>query len=225
MRQFQTDAGLEASGDAGLETCRALFTDVETLMAEASALRPGDPGAEEMCRGLKELGYAAHDDFDMQTELALMQFQRANGMNVTGIADAATLSRLEEPNAVGVAGYLASGAEAALEEKFTARIVRHASRLLGRVSNFDDAFGLVQYVYLKCGVAVLDRAQFAPAGAELSEAAPGDVMVLELDGGELCGVTTYDGAIIYRAEDGRILKCYPASMDVEDVQLYRLVIQ
>ena len=227
VRQFQSDSGLEVTGDADLETCRALFTDIDALLADASALRRGAAGAEveALCRGLSALGYVAHDAFDMQAELALMQFQRANGLPVTGVADAITLARLDEPNAVGVAGFVASGMEEVLEEGFSGRIARQAARLLGEISGFDSEFALVQYVYLKCGVAVVNRSQFLPASADLSDAAVGDMMVMQTADGELCGVVAADGALIYRAQDGRILMGYPELMGYESVQLYRLVLE
>ena len=227
VRQFQSDSGLEPSGDADFETCWALFADINALLTEAEALRRGAAGerADELCRGLSALGYAAHDTFDMQTELALMQFQRANGRNVTGAADSATMARLGDSNAVGVAGYVASGIDAALEEGFAGKIVHQAARLLGQMSGFDDGFALVQYVYLKCGVAVVNRNQFIPVGTDLGDAAAGDMMVLDTWSGELCGVTAADGALIYRAEDGRILMGYPESIGYDSVRLYRLVLE
>ena len=227
VRQFQSDSGLEVSGDADLETCRALFTDVDDLLADASALRRGATGAEvdELCRSLSALGYDAGDEFDMRAELALMQFQRANGLSVTGAADAITILRLGEPDAVGIEGYAGAGAEAMLEESFSAQIVRQAFRVLGQMSGFEDDFELVQYVYLKCGVSVVNRSQFAPMGVTLDEVTAGDMMVVRTGSGEICGVASSDGGIIYRAADGRILMSYPSFMDAEDVQLYRLVLE
>ncbi len=225
VRQFQTDLGMEASGDADVDTCRALFGNVRALLADAAALRPGDAGAEELCQSLAALGYPAHEDFDMQTELALMQFQRANVLPATGTADAATMERLGAPDAVGRAGYVATGVEAAQAEDFPAQIARQALRLVGRESDFDDEFSLVQYVYLKCGVGVANRSQFAEVDAEALEIQPGDVVVLELAEGELCGVAAADGALIYRGGDGRILMRYPEMMDAASVRLYRLAAQ
>ena len=227
VRQFQTDAGLEVSGDADVETCRALFADVDALLEDAAALRlrTSDSGAEALCRSLSALGYAVNDSFDLQAELALMQFQRANELPVTGAADADTLKRLGEASAVGVAGYVASGGEAALEDGFARRVVHRAVRLLGESSGFVDDFALVQYAYLKCGVAVVNRSQFSLVGTDLSEADAGDMMVLEIDGEALCGVTASDGALIYCGKDGRILMGYPESMGCDSVQLYRLVVQ
>ena len=227
VRQFQTDSALEASGDADLATCRAIFADIEGLLREAAALRRGSTSAavSELYRGLTALGYSAHESFDMQMELAVMQFQRANGLAVTGVADSITLQRLEEPNAVGIAGYVAAVGEEVLEEGFSGRIVRQAARLLGHMSGFDSDFGLVQYAYLKCGAAVVSRSQFTSVNAGLDGAAAGDMMVLELDGREICGVTASDGALIYRAEDGRVLMGYPGQMGADSVRLYRLVVQ
>ena len=225
VRQFQSDVGLETSGNADQETCRALFEDIDALLADAAALRRGSAGAEELCRALVSLGYAAGSDFGMRTELALMQFQQANGLAVTGVADAETMARLADPSAMGAEGYAASGEELAAEEGFSVRIARQASRLLGELSDFEDTFELVQYVYLKCGVAVVSRAQFTVMGIDALEAVAGDMMVLGIDGKELFGVTTSDGGLIYRAEDGRIVLGYPGAMNAESVRLYRMAAQ
>ena len=62
-------------------------------------------------------------------------------------------------------------------------------------------------------------------GTDAADAAPGDMVVLEIDGAELCGVAASDGGVIYRNGDGRIVMGYPDSMDVSSVQLYRLEVQ
>ena len=227
VRQFQRDVGLEASGNADYETCRALFEDVDALLADAAALRRGDAGAAPLCGALRALGYPAGDGdtIGLQTELALMQFQHANDLPITGVADVQTMDRFLDPDVMDAEGYAASGEELATEEGFTTRIVREASHLVGTLSDFEDSFGLVQYVYLKCGVAVESRAQFTLLGIDVSQGAAGDVMVLGIDGAELFGVVTSDGGLIYRAGDGRILMGYPETMDAESIRLYRMAAQ
>ena len=225
VRRFQSDVGLEASGNADFETCRALFEDIDALLADATALRRGDAGAEGLCQVLASMGYAARDVFGMQTELALMQFQQANGLAVTGVADLETMAMLADPGAARAEDYEASGEELATGEGFSIGIARQASFLLGELSDFEDSFGLVQYVYLKCGVAVVSRAQFTLLGIDASQAAAGDMLVLGIDGGERFGITTSDGGLIYCAGDGRIVMGYPETMNAESVRLYRMAAQ
>ena len=64
---------------------------------------------------LSELGYLAVDSdsvFDADTRAALESFQQANGLDVTGAADTATLERLNSPDALSRQGYLARFANA-----------------------------------------------------------------------------------------------------------------
>lgn len=219
---FQCDAALPQSGDADEATVRALYGNARALRTAATTLRRDMAGAQELCEGLSALGYSSHNRFDMQTELALMQFQFANGRAVTGVADGDTLVLLNSPNAVGCAGYVAGGAEAAGNADFPAHLLECAQQLLGEVSGFDDEFALVQYVCLCYGVAVLNRNQLSEVGTQLDEARPGDVLVAEFNGSEHWGLITDDGGLIYRDPSTRIVKVYPRLLGATEFRIYRV---
>ena len=225
VKRFQADNNLESSGDLDLETCRALYTNVTALMEDNQAVRLGDTGAEAeaVCRDLGALGYPAHARFNMQTQLALMQFQLANDLKVTGVADGATRARLRAENARRAESYVPGKLELG-EEGLSSRIARQALALLGQFSELDTDFGFVQYVYLKCGVPLMDRGQLAAVALSGTDAAEaGSVLGVEADGRLLCGVATSDGALIYQAESGYIVMSYLNAMQPERVWLYRPV--
>lgn len=226
VRRFQSDCDLETSGDADLDTCRALFANVTALLRDSYALRRGEAGAavENMCRKLAELGYPAHEAFDMQTELALMQFQLVNKLDVTGIADEMTIAKLNSDGAIRVESYVIPGRVVPEDENLPARIARQASALLGQLSYLDTDFGFVQLVNLKCGVALIDRAQLARVelgAADSFEA--GALLGVQVDGKEMIGIASSNRAVIYRAESGYIVMSYLDAMEVENICLYRIV--
>ena len=68
----------------------------------------GGMSATEAAAELDELGYSSQEQFNMQTELAVMQFQHVNGLNVTGVADGAVLDLLAGGAATGRYGFDAS---------------------------------------------------------------------------------------------------------------------
>ena len=223
VKRFQADNQLESSGDMDLETCRALYTNVTALMEDNQCIRLGDTGAEAeaVCRDLGALGYPAHARFNMQTQLALMEFQLVNSLNVTGVADGATRARLRAENARRPEDY-APGRLEMEEEGLNSRIARHAAALLGQFSELDTDFGFVQYVYLKCGVALMDRNQLAAVELSTLEGVEaGSILDVEVDGRMICGVATSDGALIYRAESGYIVMSYLNAMQPERILLLR----
>ena len=223
VRRLQTDSGLESSGDVDIDTCRALFSDVDAAALGSFTLRRGDTGAEveAVCRDLAALGYPAHARFNMQTELALMEFQLANGLAVTGEADAATQARLRSEGAVRREGYAPGPLDMGEDEALPARMARLAASLLGQMSELDDGFGLVEYVYLKCNVGLAARDRFSAAELQpASEIAAGSVLGVETGGREICGVATSDRALIYRADSGYIVMSYLDAMQPDAVRLY-----
>ena len=225
VKRFQSDNGLESSGDLDLETCRALYTNVTALMEDNQSVRLGDTGAEAeaVCRDLGALGYPAHARFNMQSQLALMEFQLVNDLKVTGVADGVTRARLRAENARRRESYV-PGALGPGEEGLSSRIARQASALLGQFSEMDSDFGFVQYVYLKCGVPLMDRSQLAAMELSVQDAVEaGAILSVEVDGSVTCGVATSDGALIYRAESGYIVMSYMSAMEPERVWLYRPV--
>lgn len=226
VKRFQLDCGLEPLGDADLETCRQIYWDVNAYLHQSAALRRGETGAEveEFCRELALLGYPAHARFNMQTELALMQFQLVNKMKVTGIADALTQARMRSENALSLQDYLPSGKEMAEDSEQSQKIARQAVSLLGQYSELDTCFGFVQYVALKCGLELLNRSQLAQqqiGAADTIE--PGTFLGLQIGDKEICGIAISERSMIYRAESGYIVLGYMEAMNPDDIYLYHMI--
>lgn len=225
VRRFQTDQSLEPSGDLDLNTCGALYWNVDVLLRDSAALRRGDTGtaAEALCQNLALLGYPAHARFNMQTELALMQFQLVNKLEVTGIADEVTRARLYSEHAVRLEDYESSGGTSPKDENISNKLYRLATSLLGQSSELDTDFGFVQYTALKCGLKLMERSQLAEIELERADGfEAGAILSVEAEGRKFCGIGTSDGAVIYRAESGYIVMSYLEAMELERVCLLKM---
>lgn len=226
VKRFQTAMQLESSGDLDMTTCQALYWDVEDLLGDESAIRRGETGTdvENFCHTLALLGYPAHDHFNMQTELALMQFQMVNKLNVTGVADVATQARLYSGYAQGLEEYESAKNVLPETENLNARIYRHASSLLGQLSEMDTDFGFMQYVALKCGVKLMDADQLTAIELGASDTVEaGEFMSVKMGEREIFGVSTGDKAIIYRADNGYIVAGYLETLEPERTCIYRVI--
>ena len=226
VKRFQTDMQLESSGDLDMATCEALYWDVEDLLEDELSIRRGENGTdvENFCHTLALLGYPAHGSFNMQTELALMQFQLVNELSITGVADMDTQTRLYSGYAQGPEDCELLKDVLPETERLNARIYRQASVLLGQMSELDTDFGFMQYVALKCGVKLMDKSQLTAielGAADTVEA--GEFMSVQLGGREIFGVSTGDKAIIYRADNGYIVVGYLEAMEPERVCIYRVI--
>lgn len=218
VRRFQTDQNLEPSGNLDLDTCSALYWNVDVLLRDSAALRRGDTGtaAEALCQNLALLGYPAHARFNMQTELALMQFQLVNKLEVTGVADEVTRARLYSEYAVKLEDYENSGSTPLKDDSIQNSLYRLAVSLLGQASELDTDFGFVQYAALKCGLKLMDRSQLTEMELEAADDfKAGAILSVEADGKKFCGIGTGDGAVIYRAENGYIVMSYLEGMELD----------
>lgn len=226
VKRFQQDMQMESSGDLDMATCQALYWDVEGLLEDEAAIQRGETGTdvENFCHTLALLGYPAHGRFNMQTELALMQFQLVNRLSVTGVADVDTQAKLYSGYARGPEEYEAEDDVLPDMENLNVRIYRQASAQLGQMSEMDTDFGFMQYVALKCGVKLMDRSQLTPIELGAADTVePGEFMSVQLGEREIFGVSTGDKAFIYRADNGYIVAGYLEAMEPERVRLYRVV--
>ena len=225
VMRFQAECGLEQSGSMDMDTAQALFFDAARLMREDAALRPGETGAEvrSMCARLRELGYAAADTYNAQTQLALMQFQLVNGLEASGMAGAETLDALYTDSAKRAGDFAASGAAIEPEAAALANIAGEAEAHLGERMEFDSDFGFVQYVYLKCDLPLMDDTRIELAQMEdMSAAQPGQAVTLEAGERRLTGIIGTDGAWIYRSGSGYVVRRYPDTMSVDAYYLNRM---
>lgn len=225
VKRFQADNQIEVTGDADLATCGALYWNVTGYMRDSTALRRGETGADvdALCRDLAGLGYPAHGRFNMQTELALMQFQLVNKLPVTGVADDVTLVKMRSEGATRPEDYQPSGKPVPDVENLNVRIARQAAAMLGQFSELDTEFGFVQYVNLKCGVKLMNadqltRIEVGPADAIQA----GEILGVTVDGREILGISSADRALIYRADNGYIVMRYLDMMEADSICIYRM---
>lgn len=224
--RFQEDNDLEESGDVDLPTSRKLYDNVATFLHDSAKLRRGDAGtaAEQLCRDLAALGYPAHARFNMQTELALMQFQLVNKLDVSGVADEITLARLRSENVVARENYQPSKHLLPETEDLGHKLARQAASMLGQFSEMDSYMDFVQYVALRCDVELMDESQLNRLDigkADTIEA--GAIIGVQMGDEEIRGIATSDRAIIYRAGSGYIVMNYLDRMEFDGLSLYHLI--
>lgn len=222
---FQASCDLDQSGDLDMQTCRKLYTDVRAFLRDRIKIRRGDTGAaaEQLCQDLAKLGYPAHARFNMQSELALMQFQLVNKLEVSGVADEITLVRLHSENAVARDAYVASRKRAPEDEGLGQRLSRKAGALLGQYSELDDYFDFVQYVALSCDVELMDYAQLKRVEIGSADTIPsGAFLGVQIGDTEIMGVAISERAIVYRAENGYIVMNYLDRMEADHICLYHI---
>ena len=176
-----------------------------------------------MCAMLRELGYAAADSYNAQTQLALMQFQLVNGLPVSDIAEAETLDKLYADSARRASEFAASGEVIEPDAAALTEIALAAEAQLGQKMEFDSDFGFVQYLYLKCGFPLMDdtHIELTPQ-ADITAAMPGQAITLDAGERRLTGVVGTDGAWIYRSNSGYVVRRYPETMTVDAYYLNRM---
>lgn len=220
VKRFQTANDLEASGDVDMETCRLLFADMKAMRSDAEAIRRGEMGSEvaELHQALSSLGYPSSDAFNMQTELAVMQFQLVNEISITGIADATTLARIAHPSVRGMDSFDVEQHGVEIGENTLVQAARQAASVLGQAGMFESGFNFVSYVYLKCGQPLVAQEQLRVdmiTDREAIEA--GQIIFIEAGGEEICGIATADGAVIYADQTGYVVMRYLDMMNVESI--------
>ncbi len=125
VKAFQKKNNLTVDGIAGPTTQTKLYSNsavgakenVDVTLVTNQTLKKGDSGAQvkALQTRLKELGYyntTIDGDYGYRTASAVSDFQRLNGLNVTGTADSTTLKKLVSSSAMTKAE-----AEKAEEEK------------------------------------------------------------------------------------------------------------
>ena len=220
VKRFQAANGLETSGDVDMDTCIALFSDVSGILEDVRAVRRGENGedVEVLYQALSALGYPAREQFNMQMELAVMQFQYVNGLEVTGVADGEMLSLLAMGSAKELGGYSPEFGAFSLNGEQRSQLTRRALSLLGQESGLASSFDFVSYVYLKSGMLLTEYAHLPMEQiSDRSQLYGGQVLRLHADGTELWGIATSDGAVICRDDSGYIVMRYLDMMQLDAI--------
>ena len=115
VADFQTANGLDVTGVADIDTQKRMNSSEavtrERFMAafstryQGKSLQAGDAGDEvkRLQAALSETGFYSHPsdgEFGEGTRRAVAEYQRANGLEATGIADSSTLLRLYEGQSI-----------------------------------------------------------------------------------------------------------------------------
>lgn len=114
---FQKASGLKADGVVGTQTLEALnsTTAKASTVSTTQTLRVGavSDAVRDMQNRLIALGYlkgSADGKFGVQTSLALIAFQKANGLTADGVAGTKTLAKLNSASALNTNGVAATPA-------------------------------------------------------------------------------------------------------------------
>lgn len=194
LKAFQKEAGLEQDGVAGKETFRLLTIKIkqnEILPENFEPVKEGDSGdkvvdIQEKLKNLDIYKTEVTSIFDQATIEAVMSFQKANALPLTGIVDSATLIKLNTASEKTIADRASAS-----RRLINAKAVDYAKKFLGAPYKWGassgkafDCSGFVVYIMKKFNVN-LDRtasSQFK-SGAKVEKD--------ELQAGDLVFFTTY----------------------------------
>lgn len=223
VKDFQALNGMEVSGNADRDTCRRLYSSRAEKNENAYTVYRGntDEDTAEICRVLAVLGYPADSDFDAKTEMAVCEFQIVNGIDVTGAVNPEMRALLDSPDAL-----MFNPEEWTFEElNYTAEMrdqaVKMAMGMLGKSLEIDSSFEFIQYILLKCGVALMHEPQLQLM--ELTEdALPGQILLVQTDDYVCYGIAAADGAFIYRNDEGFVVMGYLNAIETRAVYAWRI---
>ena len=168
VQRFQQEMGLEVTGQADAATWAAIYSRSDAADTSGDAMKPGDSGddVKAVQTRLNALGFfdnALSGEYGYATETAVRLFQTAAGLEVTGILDADSSSRLMADDAPSM---LDSGVQqrfaAMLSEADTTvqtRLFDIASAHIGAFFEGEEddlypGFSFVQYVCVAAGLPV-----------------------------------------------------------------------
>ena len=109
---FQKANGLSADGVVGTDTSTKLYASnvVSNTVSSTQTLRVGavSDAVRDMQNRLITLGYLENGEadgkFGVKTSLALIEFQKANGLSADGVAGAKTFAKLNSVSAITAGG-------------------------------------------------------------------------------------------------------------------------
>ena len=219
VRQFCLDQNIDASEGMNNTAVRQLIENLLLLKlnSEDADYAVDDDELVHLCELLKRNGYPAHAEYDLQSELALMEFCFDEGLPIESIYIEECLEMLEDAS---TRTRNAADNRFELDSSARSNIAQTAESLIGKKNDFNEVSGLVQYCYLKNGFH-LDEMELLPEISvnQSSIILPGDIVRTELDGNEIYGIVQQNGLLIYAAPDGYIVRSVKAITEMTDVML------
>ncbi|HYE82969.1 MAG TPA: peptidoglycan-binding protein [Clostridia bacterium] len=162
LKAFQKDNGLKPDGIAGNNTFKLLNLKIkqsEILPADFEPLKSGDSGdkvvdIQKKLRNLDIYKTEISSIYDQDTIDAVISFQKANGIDPTGIVDKATLIKLNTAS-----DKVSADRASASRRLITAKVVDYAKQYLGVPYQWGqssgkafDCSGFVVYIMKKFNV-------------------------------------------------------------------------
>ncbi len=224
VQRFQQDLGLEATGQADAATWAAIYSRSGTADIPGDAMKPGDSGddVKAVQTRLNALGFfdnAISGVYGYATETAVRLFQSAAGLEVTGLLDGDTSSRLmadTAPNMLdgGVQQRFASmlsEADASVKARILDIAMAHIGAAFeGEEDDLYPGFSFVQYVCVAAGLPVTIPEDLIGMASQqmqsMDSIGAGDIVVFQSNGDNVVNMVMAigigDGRVIGTSESG-----------------------
>lgn len=215
VKTFQKNNGLEETGRADIETIRAIAEAVLEKSAPKSDNSEPLPDWSTIAAMLREEGYAPADEYNAQSQLSVLKYQIAHGLNPTGTPDAELVRSLTN-------GVLPVSQDAPVEEPNREAIAEYAYSLVGKKFNYYSSYGFVEYVCLRNGVEIPEEgAVQMQAIKDMKDTTAGDIIGC-FENEQLVWGVVYEPGCMVCVRSGLCVLHYP---DMQaGAQLYKVVL-
>ena len=224
VQRFQQALGLEVTGQADAATWAAIYSRSGAAEIPGDAMKPGDSGdnVKAVQTRLNALGFfdsAISGAYGNATETAVRLFQTAAGLEVTGILDTDTSSRLMADNAPSMLdggvqqrfASMLSEADATVKARMLDIATAHIGTAFeGEEDDLYPGFSFVQYVCVASGLPVtIPEDLIGMAGQQvqsMDSVGTGDIVVFQSNGDNVINMVMAigigDGRVIGTSESG-----------------------
>lgn len=235
VAHFQANNGLEETGGADAATCEVLYSGSAQPQIDPQTLHTGDDAQSvaDLQSGLAALGYFDRNItgvYGATTETAVRLFQMANGLPVTGEADAATVACLTAEDAAPMSSVSEWFLAELQGQEDSARTVvgALAVRMRGQSFEADDedlyrGFAFVQYACVQAGLPVVSPEALMSLVTEpvedLTALQEGDILSMRMgEGGSMLAISSGGGRMVYALPDsGWVLESDLHTMDYTEL--------
>jgi len=224
VQRFQQEVGLEPTGEADAATWAAIYSRSGATDIAGDAMKPGDSGdnVKAVQSRLNALGFfdnAISGDYGYATQTAVRLFQTAAGLEVTGILDADTSSRLMADNAPNMLdgsvqqrfASMLSEADASVQSRMLDIAMSHIGAAFeGEEDDLYPGFSFVQYVCVAAGLPVSIPEDLIGMASQqvqsMDSVGAGNIVVFQSNGDNVVNMVMAigigDGRVIGTSESG-----------------------